>query len=147
MPIDRDEVLQVVRGCFAEALGLDEDEVTSTAFVIDDLGAESLDFLDIAFRLEEAFGVKIPRGDLQRTAEEEAARDGRPFEVDGVLTAHGLDKLREALPEVPADRFRPDLPVREIPTLFTVETFVNLVVRLLEEPETAPLAGPEGERL
>jgi len=137
MPIDRDEVLQVVRGCFAEALGLDEDEVTSTAFVIDDLGAESLDFLDIAFRLEEAFEIKIPRGEIQEKAEAEAAAGDEPFEIDGVLTPTGLAKLREALPEVPDDQFRDDLTVREIPTLFTVETFVNLVVRLLEEKEAA----------
>jgi hypothetical protein len=52
-----------------------------------------------------------------------------------VLTTHGLTRLREALPEVPADRFREDLTVREIPTLFTVETFVNLVVKLLEDKE------------
>ncbi len=137
MPVDRDHVFAVVQECFAEALGLDEDEVTMDATVIDDLGAESLDFLDISFRLEEAFEIKIPRGDIQRSAEEEAAQGGEPFEIDGVLTAHGLAKLREALPEVAEDRFRDDLTVREIPMLFTVETFVNLVVRLLEEKENA----------
>ena len=135
MAMDRDEVFGVVRGCFAEALGLDDDEVTLDSLVIEDLGAESLDFLDIAFRLEEAFGIKIPRGDIQQKAEEEAAAGAEPFEVDGVLTELGLHKLREAMPEVPQDRFREGLTVREIPTLFTVETFLNLVVRLLEEKE------------
>ncbi|MDP7112750.1 MAG: acyl carrier protein, partial [Myxococcota bacterium] len=100
-------------------------------------GAESLDFLDIAFRLEESFGIKIPRGDIQQKAEAEAATGADAFEIDGVLTDLGLAKLREALPEVPDDRFREGLTVREIPTLFTVETFVNLVVRLLEEKEAA----------
>jgi len=133
--MDRDEVFEIVRSCFAEALGLDDDEVTLDSFVIEDLGAESLDFLDIAFRLEEAFGIKIPRGDIQQKAEEEAATGAEPFEVDGVLTELGMSKLREALPEVPEDRFREGLTVREIPTLFTVETFLNLVVRLLEEKE------------
>ncbi len=137
MPVDREQVFAVVQECFAEALGLDEDEVTLDATVIDDLGAESLDFLDISFRLEEAFEVKIPRGDIQRGAEEEAAQGGEPFEVDGVLTAHGLVRLREALPEVPSERFRDGMTVREIPTLFTVETFLNLVVKLLEEKEQA----------
>lgn len=135
MAVDRDQVFAVVQECFAEALGLDEDEVTLDATVIDDLGAESLDFLDISFRLEEAFGIKIPRGDIQRSAEEEAAHGGEPFEIDGVLTAHGLSKLREALPEVPPHHFREGLTVREIPTLFTVETFLNLVVKLLDEKE------------
>lgn len=135
MPVDRDEVFKVVQSCFADALGLDDDEVTLDSFVIDDLGAESLDFLDIAFRLEEAFEIKIPRGDIQEKAEAEAGDE--PFEVDGVLTPTGLARLREALPEVPDDQFREDLTVREIPTLFTVETFVNLVARLLEEKEAA----------
>ncbi len=137
MPVDRDEVFKVVQSCFADALGLDDDEVTLDAYVIDDLGAESLDFLDIAFRLEEAFEIKIPRGEIQEKAEAEAAAGDEPFEIDGVLTPTGLAKLREALPEVPDDQFRDDLTVREIPTLFTVETFVNLVVRLLEEKEAA----------
>ncbi len=135
MPVDRDQVFAVVQECFAEALGLDDDEVTLDATVIDDLGAESLDFLDISFRLEEAFDIKIPRGDIQRGAEEEASSGGEPFEVDGVLTAHGLGRLREALPEVPDHRFREDLTVREIPTLFTVETFLDLVVKLLVDKE------------
>lgn len=135
MPVDRDQVFPIVRDCFAEALGLDDDEVTLDSFVIDDLGAESLDFLDISFRLEEAFEIKIPRGDIQAGAEQEAASGSEPFEIDGVLTAHGLSKLREALPEVPEDRFRDGLTVREIPTLFTVETFLNLVIKLLEEKE------------
>jgi acyl carrier protein len=68
MPVDRDQVFPVVRECFADALGLDEDEVCLDSYVIDDLGAESLDFLDISFRLEEAFEIKIPRGDIQRGA-------------------------------------------------------------------------------
>ena len=137
MPVDRNEVFAIVRNCFAEALGLDDDEVELDSLVIEDLGAESLDFLDIAFRLEEAFGIKIPRGDIQRQAEEEAEGSEEPFEVDGVLTDAGLVKLREAMPEVPAESFKPGLTVREIPTLFTVETFLNLVVKLIEDKETA----------
>jgi acyl carrier protein len=137
MPADRNEVFAIVRNCFAEALGLDDDEVELDSLVIEDLGAESLDFLDIAFRLEEAFGIKIPRGDIQRQAEEEASGSEEPFEVDGVLTEAGLAKLREAMPEIPADRFKVGLTVREIPMLFTVETFLNLVIKLLEEKENA----------
>jgi acyl carrier protein len=140
MPVDRDEVFSVVRTCFAEALGLEQDEVTLDAYVIDDLGAESLDFLDIAFRLEEAFVIKIPRGDIQRQAEEEAAEGDEPFEVDGVLTELGLRKLRESLPEVPAEKFVQGLTVREIPMLFTVETFVNLVIKLVQDKEQGEVA-------
>jgi len=127
---------QVVYGrvveAFCEALGLDEDEVEPTSLVIDDLGAESLDFLDIAFRLERAFGVKIPRGEIQRTAEE---KTGEAFEVAGKLTAAGAKALAEALPEAPQDRIHPGFPVRDIPRLFTVQTFQALVIKLLTEKQ------------
>ena len=63
---DDDKVYTRVVDAFCEALGLDPDEIEKTSLVIDDLGAESLDFLDIAFRLERSFGVKIPRGEIQK---------------------------------------------------------------------------------
>ena len=59
MPMSRDEIFQKVQGVLVDALGVDEEEVTPTAVIKDDLGAESIDFLDISFRLEKAFGIKI----------------------------------------------------------------------------------------
>jgi len=129
---DQDEVWAKVVDAFCEALGLEEDEVEANARVIDDLGAESLDFLDIAFRLERAFGVKIPRGEIQRTAEEEAAE---AFEEDGKLTGAGAIALRKALPEIEPTEIEAGLAVRDIPRLFTVQTFVNLVNKLIAEKE------------
>ena len=117
---------------FCEALGLDEEEVEKTSLVIDDLGAESLDFLDIAFRLERSFGIKIPRGEIQKAAEQRA---GEAFEVAGRLTSSGARALREALPEADASRITPGFPVRDIPRLFTVETFHHMVTKLLSEKE------------
>ena len=89
-----DVIYQKVADAFCEALALDDDEVELTSLVIDDLGAESLDFLDIAFRLERAFGIKIPRGEIQRAAEQNAEE---AFEVAGKLTESGALALREAL--------------------------------------------------
>ncbi len=132
MALDNDEIWSKVVDAFCEALGLEEDEVEADAKVIDDLGAESLDFLDIAFRLERAFGIKIPRGEIQRTAEEEAAE---AFESDGKLTEAGAIALRKALPEVGPDEIDAGLPVRDIPRLFTVQTFVNLVTKLVAEKD------------
>jgi acyl carrier protein len=60
----RDEIFEKVRTALVDALGVDDDEVTSSATMVGDLGAESIDFLDIVFRLEKAFGIKIPRGEL-----------------------------------------------------------------------------------
>ena len=128
--MNEEQVYERVVDAFCEALGLDDDEVERTSLVIDDLGAESLDFLDIAFRLERAFGIKIPRGQIQKAAEAQA---GEAFEVEGKLTEAGAAALRDALPEAPQDRIVAGFPVRDIPRLFTVETFLNLVHKLLAE--------------
>ena len=124
-----EQVFATVQGCFVEALGVEEEEVTMKARVIDDLGAESLDFLDIAFRLERAFDIKIPRGDIERQAQE--SLDGDPYEVDGVLTASALNELKELMPEVDPEEFKPGLRTRDIAGLFLVETFYNLCARLV----------------
>ena len=129
-----DEIWAKVVDAFCEALGLDEDEVEKGSLVIDDLGAESLDFLDIAFRLERAFGIKIPRGEVQRNAEEGADED---FEVDGRLSAAGAEALKKAMPEVDPAKISEGFPVRDIARLFTVETFLNLVTKLVREKEAA----------
>lgn len=125
------EIFDKVRDAFVEALGVDEDEVTLKARVIDDLGAESLDFLDIVFRLERAFDVKIPRGDLERQAQE--ALDGEAYEVDGLLTEHALEKLKAVMPEVDPEEITHGLRAKDIPRLFLVETFYRIVVKLLRD--------------
>jgi acyl carrier protein len=126
--LDDDQIYAEVVDAFCEALGLDEDEVEMDSLLMDDLGAESLDFLDIVFRLERSFRIKIPRGEIQRNAEESAGID---FEIDGVLTEAGLISLRQAMPEIPADRIQAGLCTRDIPRLFTVRTFHNMVVKLI----------------
>ena len=120
-----------VRSAFAEALGLEEDEVAYDAKVIGDLGAESLDFLDIAFRLERAFDIKIPRGGIERTAQTDMGDE--PYEISGVLTPLALEKLADAMPEIPREELREGLRTSEVATLFRVATFYNLVVHLLAE--------------
>ena len=130
--MDEDAVYKRVVEEFCEALGLDEDEIEPDSTVIDDLGAESLDFLDIAFRLERAFGVKVPRGEIQRNAE---ATAGEEFEVEGKLTAAGAVALREAMPEVDPSEIEEGFLVRDIPRLFTVRTFHNMVLKLIAEKD------------
>ena len=127
------EVWSKVQTAFAEALGLDDDEVELNHRVIADLDAESLDFLDIAFRLERAFGIKIPRGGIEQAAKD--GLDNEPYEVDGVLTPSALDRLIQAMPEVPRGEFAEGLRVAQVPELFRVATFYNLVVHLLAEKE------------
>jgi len=124
-------IWEKVRDAFAEALGLDEDEVELHHKIIEDLDAESLDFLDIAFRLERAFDIKIPRGGIESTAREGVGEED--YEVDGVLTSAALARLREAMPEVPADELEDGLRTAEVAEHFRVATFYNLVVHLLAE--------------
>lgn len=136
LPAHVDEkIWEKVRTAFAEALGLDEDEVTYDARVIGDLGAESLDFLDIAFRLERAFDIKIPRGGIEKTAQ--SGMGDEAYEVAGVLTPLALEKLADAMPEIPRVEFREGLRTSELATLFRVATFYALVVHLLAEKAAA----------
>jgi acyl carrier protein len=128
--ISQEEVAAVfptVAKTIADALGIEPDEVKLDVSLIEGLDAESIDFLDLVFRLERAFKVKIPRGKIV-----EEARGDLPeseFESKGVVTAAGMQRLRAFLSEVPADRFRDPMPVADIPRLFTAETFAKLVIR------------------
>ena len=119
-----------VQDAFAAALGLEEDEIELDARLIEELGAESLDFLDIVYRLERAFDIKIPRAGIETSAQEET--DG-VYEVDGILTDDGLVALRQLMPEVPAEEICEGLRVTEVPELFRVATFYNIVAHLLEQ--------------
>ena len=119
-----------VQDAFAAALGLEEDEIELDSKLIEDLGAESLDFLDIVYRLERAFDIKIPRGGIESSAQEEA---GGTYEVDGILTDEGLSALKQLMPEVPKDEFVDGMRVTEVPELFRVATFYNLVCHLMAQ--------------
>ena len=115
----------------AEALGCDEEEITLTASLIDDLDAESIDFLDIVFRLEKTFKVKIPRG--KSLEDSRGPLSESEFEQNGVVTSAGLAQLKAYLSEVPAERFKTPLNVADIPRLFTPETFLKLVIKAQRE--------------
>jgi acyl carrier protein len=124
---DIDAVFPKVADTIADALGCDLDEVKRDSSLINDLGAESIDFLDLVFRLERAFKIKIPRGKI--VEDSRGTLSEAEFEQKGVVTDRGLAQLKTFLAEVPADRFRMPLKVAEIPRLFTAETFCKLVIR------------------
>ncbi len=111
----------------ADALGRDVEEVKPESSLIDDLGAESIDFLDIIFRLERGFKVKIPRGKIVEEARGDLSE--AEFEKAGVVTDAGLQRLKQFLNEVPAERFQSPLHVSDLPRLFTAETFCRMVIR------------------
>jgi acyl carrier protein len=128
--IKKEEILAVyptVAKTIADALGCDVDQVKLDVSLIEGLDAESIDFLDLVFRLERAFKLKIPRGKII-----EDARGDLPeaeFEQKGMVTEIGMQRLRSFLSEAPEDRFRKPIKVADIPRLFTAETFCKLVVR------------------
>jgi acyl carrier protein len=128
--ITKEEIMAVfpkVAAIMAEALGCDLERVKLEASLIDDLGAESIDFLDIVFRLERGFKVKIPRGKIQQEARGDLSE--ADFERGGVVSEAGLERLKSFLNEVPAERFKSPLKVADIPRLFTTETFCKVVIR------------------
>ena len=128
--ISKEEIAAIyptVAATIADALGCDVDEVTPQASLIEDLNAESIDFLDIVFRLERAFKIKIPRGKIVENAR--GTLTEAEFEQKGVVTDVGMAQLRAYLSEVPAERFKSPMKVADIPRLFTPETFCKLVVQ------------------
>lgn len=113
-----------VRAVIATSLGKDIAEVALDASLMQDLGAESLDLLDIVFGIEKEFGIEITRGEMERAARGDMTDE--EFAPGGVISEAGLARLRELMPEV-ATRIAPGLRAREILSLFTVQTFANMV--------------------
>ncbi|HZT79436.1 MAG TPA: acyl carrier protein [Gemmataceae bacterium] len=125
----QEEIYQKVSATLVEALNVDEDEVKPEATLQGDLGAESIDFLDIVFRLEREFGIKIPRGELFP----ESIFQGDPDMVqDGKVTEKGLAELRAKMPFADLSDFEKDPRVSHIGDLFTVELITRYIQGKLE---------------
>jgi acyl carrier protein len=141
--ITKEEIAAIfpkVADTMADALGCDVEKVKPDASLINDLGVESIDFLDIVFRLERAFKVKIPRGKIVEYARGPLSE--ADFQKDGVVTDAGVERLRAFLSEVPADRFKTPLKVADIARLFTAETFAKMVIRQQKAAAAASGAQP-----
>lgn len=136
--ITKEEIGQVfpkVAATMADALGCDVEDIKLDVSLIEGLDAESIDFLDMVFRLERAFKIKIPRGKIIDNARGDLSE--AEFEQKGVLTPVGLAQLKAYLSEVPAERFRDPMKVADIARLFTPETFCKLVVMAQRETKAA----------
>src|SRR3954471_21079281 len=129
----RDEIYKKVQAVLVDALGVDEDEVTPDSVIRDDLGAESIDFLDIMFRLEKTFGIKIPKGELMP---ENLANDPN-IVANGVVTPAGIAMLKDKMPHSNFDEFEKDPKFDNMSKLFTVNAIVNYVQQKLEQPQAA----------
>jgi len=129
------EIFESVREILTEALGADEDEITLEASLTGDLEAESIDFLDIVFRLEKRFSTperpfKIEQGELFP----ENLMENSEWVVDGKFTDAGMDMLRERMPHVDFSAFDSDRDVNDVSELFTVKSIVDFVDRKLAVP-------------
>ncbi|MFA5291750.1 MAG: acyl carrier protein [Phycisphaerae bacterium] len=124
MAMTREEILVEVQNVLVDALGVDEDEVTPDATLMGDLGAESIDFLDIVFRMEKAFGIKIPREELFPA---ESLLSTAEYVSNGKLTPKGFEELKKRMPHSDLSAFAADPSVNKIGDLFTVDVLVNFV--------------------
>jgi len=124
-----EEIYAKVTETLVDALGVDEDEVTPEATLTGDLGAESIDFLDIVFRLEKNFNIKISRGEL---FPENLASADSGFVKDGIVTEAGIAELRKRMPHADVDKLAANPQVEHIQDLFTVQMMVNFLKNKLE---------------
>ncbi|MDO4557974.1 MAG: acyl carrier protein [Planctomycetia bacterium] len=118
-----DEVFEKVRAELVDVLAVDEDEVTEGATLAGDLGAESIDYLDIVFHLEKAFDIKVPRDELLPTDILTSA----DYVSEGRLTETGVAELRKRLPFVNLDEFARNPVVAEFANVLTVGDLCRFV--------------------
>ena len=123
MQATKDEVFEKVQTALVDALGVDEEEVAPGARLVGDLGAESIDFLDIVFRLEKAFDIKIPRGELFP----EDILTNAQFVHNGRLTPEGLKQLKERMPFADLTAFSANPAVQDFGNLLTVQDMCRYV--------------------
>jgi len=127
--MSQDEIFNNVSTTLVEALNVDEDQITAAATLQGDLGGESIDFLDIVFRLEREFGIKIPRGELFP----ESIFQGDPeFVQDGKLTPKGMTELKTRMPYADLTRFERDPNFEGLRDLFTVDLISRYIQSKLE---------------
>jgi acyl carrier protein len=124
MAMNQEQIFNEVQEVLVDALGVDNDEVTANSTLTGDLGAESIDFLDIVFRLEKAFGIKIPREELFPA---ESLMNNPEFISKGKFTEKGLAELRTKIPHTDISKFQNNPDVNKLGDLFTVGAIVKYV--------------------
>lgn len=121
--MNKEEIFAKVRGCLVEALDVDEEDVTLEASLTEDLEAESIDFVDIVFKLEKAFGLKIPQGELFP----QDVFSNKEFVAEGKLTAAGVKVLRDKYPYLKLPPTAEKMPVSDLASHYNVEMLVRYV--------------------
>ena len=127
----KDEIFEKIQTALVDALGVDDDEVTPEATLVGDWGAESIDFLDIVFRLEKTFKISIPRGELFP----EDVLTNAEYIKDGKITEDGVAELRKRMPFADLDEFAKNPVVQDFGNLLTVADMCRFVEGKLEKTE------------
>jgi acyl carrier protein len=141
--MNRVHVFHGVRECLADVLDIAPDAIKMDQTLLDELGVDSLDLLDLTFRLERKFKIRISLKEIGRATQ---ARLGDvPLEIDGVYTPEGLAELRRAMPEVPPSELAEGLTPELLPRRFRVATMVGLVSTLMEEQGSGPEMDDDAE--
>ena len=121
------EILERLKPLLVEVLGVTPDKILLSSVLVADLGAESIDLLDLSFRIEETFNVGIEGNEVEREATKRLP--GGVYEKDGRLTDEALAEIRKALPELDRGKLVSGLRKMDLPSLLTVEFFVKLIAR------------------
>jgi acyl carrier protein len=116
-----------------EVTGAKEDEVRMESNLMTDLGAESIDLLDLSFLIEDKFGITIEADEFERQASQRMSSG--QYDQDGLLTPEAIEELKKALPEVPSEMFRPGLRKIEVPSVLNVAVFVHLIQRKVAQKQ------------
>jgi acyl carrier protein len=123
------EVFDKLLPLIQEVTGAPEERIRMDSCLMEDLGAESLDLLDLSFLIEETFGATIVSDEFERQA---AGRmKAGDYHRDGLLTVEAVEELRKALPEVPPEKIQPGMPKIALPKVLTVGVFVHWIERKL----------------
>ncbi len=125
------DIFERLKPLLVEVLGVAPEKIRPESVLVADLGAESIDLLDLSFRIEETFNVTIESNEIEREASKRLP--GGVYEKDGRLTDEALAEIRKALPELDQGQLVPGLRKMDLPALLTVEFFVKLIARKLTE--------------
>lgn len=132
MTATSEEIYEAVQQAIVDALGVDEDEVTPEATLLGELGAESIDLLDILFRLERKLGVKIQASDLAAYVQG-GIPDDEFGDENEIITPKGLEQLKKAMPQINTDELAGTLKADQVMSLFTVQNLADMVAQRVGE--------------
>ena len=125
------EIYEKLVPLIQEVTGASRHQIKTDSYLMTDLGAESLDLLDLSFLIEEHFGITLEPDEFESRAKERLGSE--PYEKDGLLTEAGANELRSALPEVDPEKITPGLRTANIPGVMNVAVFINLIGSKLQQ--------------